>query len=108
MMSISSDTKAAVRAQIADRIDMIGREVTHMSSGRIALLVDDIRRDARSVRLDTLATLASGLEHAIATSAGAVVVLPWLEAMGDALDGEVLPPSAQASLLASVGLRLHG
>jgi hypothetical protein len=107
-MSIGTDTQAVVRAQIADRIDMIGREVAHLSTGRIALLVDDIRRDARSARLDTLAILASGLERAIATSAGAVVVLPWLEAMGDALDGEALPASAQASLLASVGVRLHG
>jgi hypothetical protein len=107
-MSLNADTKAVVRAQLADRIDMLGRELSHLSQSRIAFAVDDIRRDARSARLDTLATLASRLERAMATSGGAAIVLPYLEAMGDALDCESLPPAAQASLLASVSVRLHG
>jgi hypothetical protein len=107
-MSLNADTKAVVRAQLAARIDLLGRELSHMTSSRIAFAVDDIRREARSARMDALATLASGLERAMATSGGTMAVMPYLEAMGDALECESLPAAAQASLLASVGLRLHG
>ena len=107
-MGLNADTKAVVRAQLADRIDMLGREFSHLSQSRIAFAVDDIRRDARSAQLETLATLASGLERAMATSGGTAVIMPYLEAMGDALDCDSLPAAAQASLLASVGVRLHG
>ncbi len=111
-MSLNADTKAVVRAQLAARIDLLGRELSHMTSSRIAFAVDDIRREARGARMDAVATLASGLERAMATSGGNAVVMPYLEAMGDALEGygdcDSLPPAAQASLLASVGLRLHG
>ncbi len=107
-MGLNADTKAVVRAQIAARIDTLGRELSHLSPSRIAFAVDDIRRDARGAQMDALATLASGLERAMATSGGNAVVMPYLEAMGDALDCESLPAAAQASLLASVGLRLHG
>jgi hypothetical protein len=107
-MGLNADTKAIVRAQLAARIDLLGRELSHMTSSRIAFAVDDIRREARGARMDALATLASGLERAMATSGSSAVVMPYLEAMGDALDCESLPPAAEASLLASVGLRLHG
>lgn len=107
-MGLNADTRAIVRAQLADRIDMLGREFSHLSQSRIAFAVDDIRRDARSAQLDTLAKLASGLERAMATSGGTAVIMPYLEAMGDALDCDSLPAAAQTSLLASVGVRLHG
>lgn len=111
-MSLRADAKAVVRAQLAVRIDTLGRELSHLSPSRIAFAVDDIRREARGARMDALATLASGLERAMATSGGNAVVMPYLEAMGDALEGygtcDSLPAAAQASLLASVGLRLHG
>ncbi len=107
-MGLNADTKAVVRAQLAQRIDTLGRELSHLSQSRIAFAVDDIRRDARSAQLDTLATLASGLERAMATSGGTAFIMPYLEAMGDALDCDNLPSAAQASLLASVGVRLHG
>jgi hypothetical protein len=97
---------------LAERIDTLGRELSHLSASRIAFAVDDIRREARGAQMDALATLASGLERAMATSGGNAVVMPYLEAMGDALEGygtgAKLSAAAQASLLASVGLRLHG
>jgi len=111
-MSLTADTRAVVRAQLAERIDTLGRELSHLSASRIAFAVDDIRREARGAQMDALATLASGLERAMATSGGNAVVMPYLEAMGDALEsyGQSVRLSAatQASLLASVGLRLHG
>lgn len=111
-MGLNADTRAVVRADIAARIDMLARELSHLSPSRIAFAVDDIRREARGAQMDALATLASGLERAMATSGGNAVVMPYLEAMGDALEGygnrDSLPAAAQASLLASVGLRLHG
>ena len=41
---------------------------------------------------------------------GTTIILPYLEAMGDALACEeaTVPPAQQAALLASVGIRLHG
>ena len=111
-MGLSADTKAVVRAQLADRIDTLGRELSHLSPSRIAFAVDDIRREARAAQMEALALLASGLERAMATSGSNAVVMPYLEAMGDALEGygesDSLPMAAQTSLLASVGLRLHG
>lgn len=111
-MNLNADTRAVVRAQLAERIDMLGRELSHLSASRIAFAVDDIRREARGAQMDALATLASGLERAMATSGSNAVVMPYLEAMGDALEGygksATLSAAAQASLLASVGLRLHG
>lgn len=107
-MGLNADTKAVVRAQLANRIYMLGRELSHLSQSGIAFAVDDIRREARMAQMETLATLASGLERAMATSGGVTIVMPYLEAMGDALECDSLPAAAQASLLASVGVRLHG
>ena len=109
-MGICNDTRVMARTALADRIDMLGRELSHLSHSRIAFAVDDIRREARRSRFETLALLASGLERAMASSGGATIVLPYLEAMGDALACEeaTVPPAQQAALLASVGIRLHG
>lgn len=106
-MPISTETRAMVRATLASRIDMLGRELSHLSPVRIAFAVDDIRREAQHCRFDAVARLASGLEREMA-SAGTTVVLPYLEAMGDALDCDTLPPAHQTALLASVGVRLYG
>lgn len=106
-MGLNADTKAVVRAQLADRIDMLGRELSHLSQSGIAFAVDDIRREARIAHMETLAMLASSLERAMATSGGVTIVMPYLEAMSDALECESLSAAAQASLLASVGVRLH-
>jgi hypothetical protein len=111
-MNLNADTRAVVRAQLAERIDTLGRELSHLSASRIAFAVDDIRREARGAQMEALATLASGLERAMATSGGNAVVMPYLDAMSDALEGygksARLSAAVQASLLASVGLRLHG
>jgi len=107
-MLMNVETMAIVRNQLSDRIDMLARELSHLTTSRIVHAVDDIRREARACQFDTLATLASGLERALATSGGDVVVLPYLEAMSDALDCTAVRPEVAASLLASVGLRLHG
>jgi hypothetical protein len=115
-MTCNADTKAIVCARLAARIDTLGRELSHLSPSRIAFAVDDIRREARVAQLEALAVLASGLERAMATSGGNAVVMPYLDAMGDVLEAygvrygksEPLPAAAQAALLASVGLRLHG
>jgi hypothetical protein len=105
-MGTCTETRAMVRAQLADRIDLLGRELAHLTPSRVAFAVDDIRREARGHRMDAVATLASGLERAMATTGGTTVVIPYLEAMGDALacDSE----AATAALLASVSVRLHG
>lgn len=109
-MGICTDTRAMMRTALADRIDLLAREVSHLGHAQIAFAVDDIRREARRSRFETLALLASGLERAMATSGGATVILAYLEAMGDALALEetAVPPAQQAALLASVGIRLHG
>ncbi len=107
-MSISGATMAIARAQLADRIDLLAREVSHLSIGRVAYAVDDLRREARACRFDALAALASNLERDLATSGGTAVVMPYLAAMSDALDASPARAGTESSLLASVGLRLHG
>jgi len=87
-MGLNADTKAIVCAQLAARIDSLGRELSHLSPSRIAFAVDDIRRQARGAQMETLASLASGLERAMTASAGNAVVMPYLDAMGDVLDSE--------------------
>ncbi|MDB5715239.1 MAG: hypothetical protein JWO15_2636, partial [Sphingomonadales bacterium] len=49
-----------------------------------------------------------GLENAISESSGATMVLPFLEAMSDAVTCDSIDPAVAASFLASVSLRLHG
>jgi hypothetical protein len=105
---MNAETMAVVKTQLADRIDILAREASHLTTSRIVHAVDDIRREARACRLDALATLASGLERALATSGGDAVVLPYLEAMSDALDCATMPKDVSAAFLASVGVRLYG
>lgn len=107
-MDSFSQSRAMIRAALAEKVDTLARELPRLSAAHMAYAVDDIRREANGYRLDTLATLASRLERAIATSSSAAVILPYLEAMGDALDCDDAPPACQAALLASVSLRLHG
>jgi len=107
-MSIAADTRSAMLAQLAGRIDTLGREAAHLPLARLAHAIDDIRRDARAARIDAIAALATGLEREMALGEGGAATLLYLEAMQDALDADPLPPAAQTALLASVGLRLHG
>ncbi|MBA3897012.1 MAG: hypothetical protein H0X36_07725 [Sphingomonadaceae bacterium] len=107
-MGLENDARLTVRAELCDRIDRIARELPHISPGNLAFAVDDIRRIACDHQLGALAGLARGLENAIAESGGSTLVLPYLEAMSDAVGCESLDPAVAQSFLASVGLRIHG
>lgn len=107
-MGLETDGRLIVKAELCDRIDRIVRELPHMSAGTLAFAVDDIRRLARANRHDAVAELARGLEHAIAESSGATMIIPFLEAMSDAVGCESVDPAVAQSFLASVGLRIHG
>ena len=107
-MGYGAEAKLAVKAELSDRIDRLAHELPHMNASRLAAAVDDIRRVARNHDLLPLAELAGRLESAIASSGGATMVLPFLEAMGDAVGCDRADPAAAQSYLASVGLRLHG
>jgi hypothetical protein len=80
--------KLAVKAELGDRIDRLARELPHINACQLSAAVDDIHRIARNNKLMTLADVTRGLENAIADSGGAAMVLPFLEAMGDAVDDE--------------------
>ena len=107
-MGLAIESKRAVTADLGDRIDRLARELPHLTSSRLAFAVDDIRRVARDHNMHPLAELARGLEAALAGSGGATVVLPFLEAMGDAVGCDSADPGVTSSYLAMVGLRLHG
>jgi hypothetical protein len=107
-MGLGAEAKLAVKAGLCDRIDRLAMELPHMKPGALAFAVDDIRRIARANDLSAVAELARGLENAIAESSGATVVLPFLEAMSDAVSCDSMDPAIAQSFLASVGLRLHG
>ena len=96
------------KAELSDRIDRLAMELPHLTASRLAYAVDDIRRLASNHDLRALAELARGLENAIAESSGATMVLPFLEAMSDAVTCESMDPAVATSFLASVGLRIHG
>lgn len=107
-MGMGAEAKLAVRAELCERIDRLAHELPHITSSRLAFAVDDIRRIACNNDLHPLAELARGLENAIAGSRGSMVVLPFLEAMSDAVGCDSVDPAVAQSFLASVGLRLHG
>jgi hypothetical protein len=107
-MGLAAEAKLAVKANLHERIDRLAIELPHMKPGKLAFAVDDIRRVACANDLRAVAELARGLENAIAVSSGAACVLPFLEAMSDAVGCENADPAITQSLLASVGLRLHG
>lgn len=105
-MSLGTDARDAVKADLCGRIDRLAGELAHMTPSRLAFAVDDIRRTACDHDLRALAALARGLESAIAMSGGAAMVLPYLEAMSDAAGCDSVDPAIAASYLASVGVRL--
>jgi hypothetical protein len=107
-MGLGAETKLAARASLSARIDRLACELAHMKPGVLAFAVDDIRRIARDNDMAAVADLARGLENAIAESRGTIFVLPFLDAMSDAVGCESLDPAATQSLLASVSVRLHG
>lgn len=107
-MGMGADARLIVKAELSNRIDRLARELPHMSASSLAFAVDDIRRTATNHDLRPLAELARGLENAISESSGATMILPFLEAMSDAVACESIDPAVAASFLASVGLRLHG
>lgn len=107
-MGLGSEARAMVRADLGARIDRIAHELPHMTPGRLAFAVDDIRRIARDYGLCPLAEIARNLESAIAASAGGAMVLPFLEAMSDAVECDSADPAVAQSYLASVSVRLHG
>jgi hypothetical protein len=107
-MVLGHDARSQVKHELSARIDRIAMELPHMSAAKLAYAVDDIRRTAANHDLRPLAALARGLENAIAESHGAAMVLPYLEAMSDAVTCESIDPAVASSFLASVGLRIHG
>jgi hypothetical protein len=107
-MGMGADARLVVKAELSNRIDSLAKALPHMSASSLAFAVDDIRRTATNHDLRALAELARGLENAISESSGATIVLPFLEAMSDAVMCESIDPAVAASFLASVGLRLHG
>lgn len=107
-MGLGTDAKLAVRAALCERIDHIAVELPHMKPGSLACAVDDIRRIARNNDLCALEGLARDLENAMAESSGGAVVLPFLEAMSDAVDCDSLEPAMAQSPVASTGQHLHG
>lgn len=107
-MGMGADARRVVRAELGDRIDRLAKELPHMTTSSLVGAVDEIRRTASDYNLRPLADLARGLENAISESSGATMVLPFLEAMSDAVTCESIDPAVASSFLASVGLRLHG
>ncbi len=107
-MGLGTDARTSAKIDLANRIDRIALELPHMTPSKLAFAVDDIRRTAADHDLRPLAALARGLENAIAESSGATMVLPYLEAMSDAVTCESIDPAVASSFLASVGLRIHG
>lgn len=107
-MGLGQDARMLVKADLCQRIDRLAYEVAHITPARLAVAVDGIRRTARDHDMRVLADLARGLENAIGASGGATVVLPFLEAMSDAVGCDSADPGIAQSYLASVGLRLHG
>ena len=107
-MDIASETRTIARLQLAQRIDAVARECLSMTPARLAFAVDDIRREAYTCRFAAVAALASGLERAMARSAGSTIVIPFLQAMGDAVASDDDTPGAATAWLGAVGMRLNG
>ena len=108
VMGLGTDARLVVKADLCNRIDRLARELAHVTPGHLACAVDDIRRIARDHDLRPLAEIARALENAIAESRGAAMILPFLEAMSDAVGCESVDPAASQAYLASVGVRIHG
>ncbi len=107
-MGLGSDARSWVKHDLSCRIDQIAMELPHITAARLVCAIDDIRRTAANHDLRPLAALARSLEHAIAESHGSAMVLPYLEAMSDAVSCDSIDPAVASSFLASVELRIHG
>ncbi len=107
-MGLDLDTLIEARAAICARIDDLASELRHLTISQLMAQIDDIRSLARDHGLLPLEQLARGLERALSTSDGGVMVAPFLATMRDAAGCERVDAAAAQSYLASVSLRLYG
>lgn len=107
-MDMNQDALLTIKAQLFDRIDQIAAQVGQIASGRLAMEIDEIRRQARDYGLPAVADLAHGLESALARSEGSITVLPYLDLMRDALGCDPMDVQASQTYLAMVNQRLGG
>lgn len=97
-----------IAAQLCERIDGIATELPHLSVQRLAQEIDAMRRIASQNGLTAVEEMARSLEHALAGSDGAVVVIPFLEGMRDAASSGYLDRQASQTYLAAISRRLYG
>lgn len=107
-MGIANGAVMRAQAQLCDRIDRLAIEVPHLSVSRLAHEVDQLRRIATDYGLSPVADIARGLERALAGSEGGVVIMPFLEAMRDAVGCERLDAATSRTYLAAINQRLYG
>jgi hypothetical protein len=107
-MGLAVDSLIEARADICARIDDLASDLRSLSISQLMAQVEDIRSLARDHGLLPLEQLARGLERALSTSDGGVMVAPFLTTMRDAAGCERVDAAAAQSYLASVNLRLYG
>jgi hypothetical protein len=107
-VTIATDALMMIKGQLCDRIDMIARELPHMSITGLMSEIDDIRRTASHHDLVPLAELAHGLESALASSRDRIMIMPYLDIMRDAIGCDRSNLAASQIYLTIVNQRLYG
>ena len=107
-MGFAVEALVAVKARLCDRIDMMARELPHLSRHHLAHEVDDVRRIARDHGLTPVAELARGLESALCASQDHVMILPYLDSMRDAVGCDRVDDAATEAYMTQVNHRLYG
>jgi len=105
-MAIAEAAYQQIFTGLCDRIDLLARELPHLSLGQLCTGVDDIRRTAAAYNIDPVAQLARGLETALARAGGLGMAIAWLDVMRDAATSGRMDRLASEAYLASLSIRL--
>ena len=107
-MGIAADALIEIQAQLCDRIDKLAMELPHITISRLAHEVDEVRRIAGDYGLTPVVEIAHGLESALASSEGNLMIMSFLETMRDAVGCDRLDAAATQTYLAAINQRLYG
>lgn len=105
-MAIAAAAYQQIFSGLCERIDILARELPHLSLGQLCTGLDDIRRTAAAYDIQPVAQLARGLETVLARSDGQGMALAWLDTMRDAAASGRIDRAASETYLAALSIRL--
>lgn len=107
-MAMTEARAAAIRGDLHARIAAVAASGAMLAPHLLVERIDEIRSVALAGGFGAVAGIAGRLESALARGGAGATLLPYLDALDDAVTLEPVREGAQAALLASVAVRFGG